>query len=151
MFNKIEKLIAKDGEEKVNILHSYSAYEIRKPYMSKEQTDEFKHPCAYTIGAKNPNFWYSNTNEKGYFSIPKVIWGNGLSDVIIDIDGRYGLTQFVYAIADEPQNLPLIQKALKSKRFIKDIMGYEKGVGHIYNRKIIATFRKDFWKEFLND
>jgi len=28
-------------------------------------------------------------------------------------------------------------------------MGYESGVGHIYNRKVISTFRKDFWKEFI--
>jgi hypothetical protein len=139
-------LIAKNGEEKIKFIKTCD-YHTQKDSMSKEQNENFKYPCVYTVGAKNPNFWYCNTKEK-YF-VPKVIWGNGLSDVIVDEAGEYGLTQFAYAIVDEPKNLPFIQKALKSERFIKEVMGYTKGVGHIYNYKVIATFRKDFWKEFL--
>lgn len=142
--------IAKKGEEKIKILHDSSYHYQNLPeQMSKEQTEEFKYPCAYTVGALNPNFIYSNTNKKGHFGIPKVIWGNGLTDVIIDEKGEYGLTQFAYAIVDEPKNLPFIQKALKSDKFIKEVMGYVKGVGHIYDYKVIATFRKDFWVDFL--
>lgn len=140
-------LMANGGEEKVDILYSRSLYGTDKPHVSKEQTEEFKYPCAYTIGTLNPRFMYSNIKKD--FFVPKVIWGNGLSDVIVDENGEYGLTQFTYAIVDEPQNLKFIQKALKSKIFINDVMGYTKGVGHIYNWKVIATFRKNFWKEFL--
>ncbi len=146
----VYSLMAKKGEEKVNILHSYSNYEIRKPHMSKVKTEEHIYPCAYTVGSLNPNFWYSNINN-GHIGLSKVIWGNGLTDVIIDYEGQYGLTQFCYAIVDEPENLELIKKVLKSDFFIKNVMGYTKGVGHIYNRKIIGTFRKDFWKYFLDD
>lgn len=141
-------LIAKKNEEKVKVLYSRSAYGTDKSNMSKEQTEEFKYPCAYTVGRINPNFWYSSI-KKEFFDTPKVIWGNGLTDVIIDKTGKYGLTQFTYAIVDDVDNLENIQKALKSERFIKNIMGYTKGVGHIYNRKVIATFRKDFWKNFI--
>jgi len=140
-------LLANDGEERVNILHSYSNYETRKEHMSREETEEFKYPCAYTVGSKNPNFFYSN--KKGKFFEPKVVWGNGLTDVIIDETGKYGLTQFTYAIADNVENLKHIQTALKSEKFKKDVMGYTKGVGHIYNRKIISLFRKNFWLEFI--
>lgn len=52
-------------------------------------------------------------------------------------------------IIDETKNLPFILKALKSEHFIKNIMGFRESFGDKYNKKIIATFRKDFWKEFL--
>lgn len=144
-------LVAKPEEEKVTILYSSSAYETRNSNTNEHKTDEFKYPCVYTVGSNNPNFWYSSVNDRGHFGIPKVIWGNGLTDVIIDRGGEYGLTQFAYAIADNVENLDNIYKALKSEKFIKEVMGYESGVGHIYNRKVISTFRKDFWKEFIDD
>jgi hypothetical protein len=151
MFNEIFSLVAKQGEEKVDVLHSYSSYETRKEWMSKEQTDEFKYPCVYTTlkdGTVN-KFW-SNTNEMGHFGIPKVIWSNGgATTPILDLMGEYGLTQFSYAIVDTVDNLPMIQRAMLSEEFIK-IMSYADGSVHRYNRKAISTFRKDFWKEFLD-
>jgi hypothetical protein len=144
----VYSLVANENEEKVDVIYSSSAYETRNSNTSPIKTDVFKYPCVYTVGSLNPNFWYSNTRGI-HFGIPKVIWGNGLTDVIIDYNGDYGLTQFAYAIADDVENLENIHKALKSDKFIKEVMGYEKGVGHIYNRKIISTFRKDFWKEFI--
>jgi hypothetical protein len=143
-------LVAKKDEERVEILYSRSMYGTDKKHMYKEQTDEFKYPCVYTVGRLNPNFWFSNT-KLTHFGTSKVIWGNGLTDVITDKNGEYGLTQFAYAIVDNPKNLENIQKALKSQNFIKNVMGYTKGVGHIYNRKVISTFRKDFWKEFITE
>jgi methylase of polypeptide subunit release factors len=143
-------MVAKNGEEKVKILFSRSAYGNDKSHMSKIKNEEFKYPCVYTVGALNPNFLYSNV-KKEMFGIPKVIWGNGLTDVIIDEKGDFGLTNFAYAIVDNTENLENIKKALKNKRFIHDVMGYTKGVGHIYNHKVISTFRKDFWKEFINE
>ena len=156
MFNMFEKLLAKNDEPKVNILHSYSAYETRKPYISKEKTNEFIHPCVYTtLKDGSINLWYSSTKDNGHFGLPKVIWSNGgASTPCVDIDGEYGLTQFAYAIIDKPQNLPLIQKAMLSDKFLT-LMTFSDGVTgvglHRYNRKAISTFRKDFWKEFLND
>jgi len=141
-------LVAKDGEDMVNVLYERTIYGTDKKNMNSEKTAEFKYPCVYTVGSNNPNFWYSN-NKGVHFDVPKVIWGNGLTDVMIDKGGEYGLTQFTYAIVDDVENLDNIYKALKSDRFIKEVMGYESGVGHIYNRKVISTFRKDFWKEFI--
>ena len=147
----VHSFVAKSGEETVEILHSYSAYETRKEWMSKEQNEEFKHPCIYMVKyGLNLVFHYSTLNDKGHFEIPKVIWGNGATDVLVDDKGKYGLTQFAYAIVDEVENLDNIKKALDNQRFIKDVMGYRDGLGDKYNRKIIATFRKNFWKEFLN-
>lgn len=156
MFKEFEKLLAKDGEEKVQILHSFSDYETRKPHVSKEQNEEFKYPVVYvTYKDGSVNFMYSNTQEKGHFGTPKVIWSNGgATTPIIDGKGDYALTQFSYAIVDEPKNLPFIQKAMLTPEFMK-LMSFADGVTgvgrHRYNKKAISLFRKDFWKEFIDE
>lgn len=149
--SEIYSLIANDNEEKVEVLYSRTLYGTDKSNMNKINENSFIHPCIYTVNHINePKFWYSNTKDK-FFNTPKVIWGNGASGVMIDMNGDYGLTQFAYGIIDEPINLPLIEKALKNKRFISKIMLFKDSLGDKYNRKVIATFRKDFWKEFIND
>lgn len=149
MYKEFEKILTKNNEESVNILRS-CAYHTQKNYVSKEQTEEFKYPCVYyTYKDGSLNLRYSSTNEKGCFNIPKVIWSQGISKPIVDIDGKYGINEFAFAIIDEPKNLPFIQKAMLHPEFIK-LMSFSDGVsGQRYNRKAIALLRKDFWKEFL--
>ena len=154
MYKEYEKLIAKDEEERVNILYNRSAYGNDKSHMSKEQTEEFKYPCVYlTYKDGSKKLWYSNTNKKGHFGIPKVIFSNGgASTPIIDEKGEYGIMNFACGIVDEPKNLPYIQKAMLHPDFIK-LMSFSDGITgvgrHRYNRKAISLFRKDFWKDFI--
>jgi hypothetical protein len=153
MFNKIQKLIAKKGEETVKILHSWIAYETRKEHMSKNQTENFKYPCIQNINMKNELncVWYSNTNTKGHFGIPKVIFGRKCCGVYLDINGNLGMAQDCTGIVDDTQNLPRIQEALLNKNFIEiSKMCDFGGARDNYNRNIIATFRKNFWIDFLD-
>lgn len=139
-----------NGDIKVNIIHSFSSYETRKSWVSKDQKNDFIYPCIYTITQKSgiTNF-FSNRNDNGHFGIPKVIWTNGLGTYpVIDQTGYYGLTQFAYGITDDIENLENIKKAMESERFIK-MMEYSKFTNNKYDYKIIRTFRKDFWKEFI--
>jgi hypothetical protein len=150
----LNSLLAKEGEEKVTVLHSFSNYETRKSWVSKTQNDEFIYPCVYTVNyLSQPTFYYSSTNENGHFGIPKVIWSNGrISSVgsYIDDTGEFGLTQFSYAIVDEVENLPFIKRTLDSLKF-KKLMELC-AVGQLtINHKVISTFRKDFWKDFIDD
>jgi hypothetical protein len=152
--DEIKALIANESEEKVTVLHSFSNYETRKKWMSRELSDEFVYPCVYTVDyLSQPTFYYSNTNENGHFEIPKVIWSNGrISSVgsYVDETGEFGLTQFSYAIVDDVQNLPNIKKALDSTKF-KKLMELC-AVGQLtINHKVISTFRKDFWRDFIDD
>ena len=150
MFDTFNKVMSKNGEEKVNLLYSRSMYGTDKINMSKEQDDEFKHPCIYmTRKDGSLALWYSNTNEK-HFGTPKVFWSNGRScSVHVDKNGEYGLTQFAYAIGDDIKNLNKIKRAMETPEFL-NLMFYSCGnTGHKYHQKIIATFRKDFWKEFV--
>ena len=135
---------------RVKVIHDYSLYETRKPWISKVKTDTFIYPCVYTISqSKGIQCYYSSEKKEGHFDIPKVIWSNGKSIPIVDEKGIYGMTQFSYAIEDTPKNLPFIQQALQSKSFLQ-LMNYCKiNQSHRYNYKVISLLKKDFWKEFL--
>jgi hypothetical protein len=147
-------LVAKDGEDKVEILFSRGLYGNDKKHMSKTKTDTNIFPCVYTIKSPNKNnevgLWYSSQNN-GHFDVPKVIFASGASGVYVDEKGEYGIMNFACGIVDEVENLKLIQKALLSENFIRNIMGFKASLGDKYNRKVIGTFRKDFYKQFLND
>ena len=148
-FELYEKVLALDNEDKVEVLHDYSSYETRKKWISKTKSNEYKYPCCYTITIKYGIKCFYSSEKKGHFDIPKVIWSNGGGTYpIIDENGKYGLTQFSYAIVDDKENLNNIKLALENTEFIK-LMEYVKFQCHKYNYKVIALFKKDFWKEFI--
>lgn len=148
-FELYEKVLALNGEETVKILHDYSSYETRKKWIAKTKSNEFKYPCCYTITIKDGMKCFYSSEKKGHFDIPKVIWSNGLGTYpIIDENGEYGLTQFSYGIIDDKENLNNIKLSLENTNFIK-LMEYVKFTNNKYNYKVIALFKKDFWKEFI--
>lgn len=153
LFSEYNKIISNNTEDDVNLIHN-SSYHTQKKYISKDKTEKNIYPVIYTI-AKNSiiKFRWSEINTNGHFGIPKVIWSNGsATEPIIDFNGDYMLTEFAYAIADEPENLKNIQTAMQNKNFVK-LMNFGDGeknvIGHKYNHKIIALLKKDFWKEFI--
>jgi len=152
MFSYIFSLVANDYEEKVNVLHSYSAYETRKPYIKKNKDDEFKYPCVYSIKKGcMPTFKYSSCADKGHFNIKKMIFGNGANPTYMrDEKGIYGLTQFSFAVYD--YDLDIIEKAINTDE-VKKITQMTKFVSTAGNPilypKILSLFRKDFWKQIL--
>jgi hypothetical protein len=153
MLKEFQKLIAKDGEEKVELLYNCN-YHTQKEYLSKEQSEEFRHPVVYvTYKDGSMQLRYSSTDKKGHYGIPKVIWSNGSGTTpFVDEKGEYAMTQFSYAIVDDMDKLPYIKKAMENPEFTK-LMSFSDGmtgVGmHKYNRQVISLFRKDFWKEFI--
>ena len=120
--------------------------------MNKIQTEEFKYPCVYTV--KNGDvltLWYSNINTKGHFGTPKLIWSSGRIISVgsyVDKTGEYGLTEFGSAIVDDVNVLDKIKQAFDTKEF-RALMEACSVSDMSINRKVIATFRKDFWVEFL--
>jgi hypothetical protein len=150
----LNRLIANDDEETVELIYSRSDYGTDKKHTSKQQSDEFIYPVVYTVNyLSQPTFYYSSTNQKGHYGKPKVIWSNGRISSIgnyVDSNGEYALTQFAYAIVDTVENLENIKSALDSKRF-KNLMELC-AVGQLtVNYKVVSRFKKDFWKEFINE
>jgi hypothetical protein len=157
MFEEIASLIATDEQEKCEVLNN-SAYHHQRhekgEWMSKEKTTVFKYPCIYTItnNGKTINLWYSSTNERGHFGIPKVIFSNGAGcSPIVDATGHYGMTEFACGIVDTPENLSLIQKAMMTEKFLKVMKACQMQGFNRYSWKVMRCFKKDFWKQFVDE
>ena len=155
MFDEIMELIANDIDEKVNVIAD-SAYHHQREYVSSVQVEEFIHPCVYSV-LKNGGLTlkYSSVNNKGHFGIPKLILGNGTNPtLIVDTEGIYGLTQFAFGIVDSIDNLSLIERAIKSEKFLKinKSTKYVATAGNpLVYPKIVALFKKEFWRNFIDD
>ena len=121
MFKEFMSLIAKPSEEKVQAMNYRSNYGADKDWVSKEQNEEFKHPVVYTTTKDGTiNLRWSSRNDRGHFGIPKVIWSNGgATTPIVDAEGKYGMTQWAYAIIDDVENLENIKKAMETDKFDK--------------------------------
>lgn len=155
-FDTVVSLISQTDEKTVEVIHSYSNYETRQGWISKVQSDEFPYPVVYSVLSDGTvNFMYSSTNDKGHFGIPKLILGNGANPTcFIDYNGEYGMTQFAYGIVDTVENLEKIKEVITSDEFQKVNLAtkYVATAGNpLIYPKIAKTFRKDFWKEFINE
>jgi hypothetical protein len=153
MFDYIFSLVANDDEEKVNVIEDCS-YHHQKKYISPIQNDEFKYPCIYSIKKGSvPTFKYSSCNDKGHFGVKKIIFGNGTNPTYMkDECGKYGMTQFSFAVYG--YDFDIIEKSIQSSGIMKitEMTKFVSTAGNpIVYPKIISLFRKDFWKEFIND
>jgi hypothetical protein len=151
-FELIKKLSAGPDDETANVMYSRSAYGTDKKWISKIRTEVYRFPCIYTVTSKSvPSLRWSSTNENGHFGIPKLVWSNGRITSVgsfIDKTGEYGLTQFSYAIADDPDKLESIKTAFDTPSF-RNLME-ACAVGQLsINFRVLKTFKKDFYKEFL--
>jgi hypothetical protein len=151
MFEEVKKLIANNGEERVEIINN-SAYHTQRPHMSKEKIGDFKYPCVYSISKEGiPTFWYSSTNERGHFGKSKVIFAGGRissANYLVDKSGEYAMTQFASGIVDVPSNLDNIAAAMRTENFKRVMEMCAVGVLGI-SKDVMKTFRKDFWKQFV--
>jgi Eco57I restriction-modification methylase len=145
-FNLIQALT--NSPTKCTIVHSESAYECRKPWISKTKNGEFVNPVVYSVNRQNTEkLRWSKRTDRGHFGIPKVIFGSGATGFIIDETGKYGLTQWAKAISDDVTNLKQICDVLNSVEFMKVIRACSVGKAEI-NIKVLRLFNKDFWKHF---
>lgn len=151
MFDEVDKLIAKDGEEKIKVLYSRSMYGTDKKWMSKEQVGDFQYPCVYYIPLdKDPSLFYCN-EKKDWFGVPKAIFCSGVYksvDIVADVEGKYGMTQFCFGVVDTPENVVKIKEACRTPKFINLVNAFCISKTEI-NKNILRLFRKDFWKDFV--
>ena len=160
-FKDVFKIISKTKERDNGFIYSRSAYATEKDHVLskiKKETyedytkraikDGFKYPCVYSINAKNiVSLRWSSTKDNGHFGIKKFIFSNG-QGYIQDVEGKYGLTEWAYAIKCKEEDMQKVEKSFISDEF-KNIVDAIHLTSNKYNHKILTLFKKDFWKIFL--
>jgi len=147
-FSVIDSLFVQNGESTVEIIHSESDYEVRRKWMSKVKTETHVHPVVLSIKKEGEiALSWSNITSKGHYGIPKFIFTNG-AGFCNDIKGEYGISQWGSGIVDTPENIPLIEKAFRSPKFLEIKKAIQLDSSN-YNIKIMRLFKKDFWRKFL--
>lgn len=138
------------GVVKCPIIYNTSSYGSCCRNVKAKETLEFKYPLIHAITKKEIRYMYSNVNNKGHFGISKVIFGDsGLNDAIIDLDGKYGMTEHAMAIQVIDQaEAEKIKKALLSTRF-KDFIKSQMFSNFQIDWRVFGTMSQDWYKEFI--
>jgi len=147
-FELVSKLLASKSDEKAEVVCTY-VFDVRRPHMSKERDEVHKYPCILSVNKANqPKLSWSSINNKGLFGVPKVVFANGATGVLVDRKGEYGLSQWAKAIVADVDELDGIRDALLSSTFTQVTKAIAVGQASI-NHKILERFKKDFWREIL--
>lgn len=146
--NQVFQLTAVGNERKSDVIFSAMYHGANKKYVSSTKSEEFKYPVIKAIHKNSPPvFYYSSTNERGLFGVPKIIFSeSGITEPVIDIDGKYGQTQSMIAIKiSSLEEGEEISKFLKSREFQNIIDACSWSLFRIEWR-MFSKFKHDFYK-----
>ena len=142
MYDVVQRLV---GHPTQCIVSSKSAYETRKKWMSKQQTDVNIHPIVYSLPKTNiPSLLWSSKNDRGHFGVPKVIYGGGVG-ILMDPTGMYGLAEWCSGIVAPPEDHDAIVGMLKSETFKALTQALSVSKSEL-NTKALQLFRERFWE-----
>lgn len=151
-FDVIEKLMAKDGEKKCEVLYSRSEYGGDKDWMSEKKDSKFKYPCIHATPKTKPTRYLYSTRRGAFFDVPKIIFGEAdtVQNCVVDIKGEYGITQEAIGLVINSEKMGnQIKKAIESKRFNDLLQQALRWSQFRIDWRLFTFFRKDFWKEFI--
>jgi hypothetical protein len=151
MFDVSYNIMKRKSDKGCDIIYNRSNYGADRPHVSREKSDVYRYEIVHSTPKKGNRFVYSSLNNRGHFGISKVIFGeSGIGDVIIDMDGVYGMSQGAMAIKvssiEEAEN---IKKSLMSKKFndfLKSVMWSNFRI----EWKLFCYLKHDFWKTFID-
>ena len=139
--DKISKLLGTGCE----IIFSRSLYASDRPGISDVEDDIFKYKLVHSTPKSGIRYMFADKN-KGHFGVSKVIFGErGINDVIIDINGDYGITNSSMGIKVYSSNDAILLKEYLMGDFQEIIKGCMWGNFRI-DWRLFTFFRKDFWK-----
>lgn len=150
----VMKLIGKDEnncELRKCVLYERSAYGSDKTWVNTIKTEKFKYPLIHSTPKDGPRYMYSSVNDRGFFGVPKVIFGDaGINEPVIDLEGKYGMTQHAIAIviknSTEANNLV---RFLKSN-FFTNVLKACSWSGFQIDWRLFTYFKKNFWDSDVN-
>lgn len=144
-------LVSLDFSNNLQVIMT-SAYHANPKYKfaQNEKTKEYKYPLIHSTPKNGIKYKYTNLNNKGHFGVSKVIFGEGgINHVILDMKGKYGMTQGAMALVIQTKEEgERLKKALLSKKFDAIIQACIWGNFRIESA-LFSYIRKDFWKDML--
>jgi len=156
-YELIEHLIATNGQPKCEFIGDRTTYGSDSAYVSSEKSEEYNLPLLHTTPkTKNTRWKYSSKIQKDengnpkHFETPKVIFGgNGIGEVIIDMEGQYGLTEEARGVVVENESqAEKVAKAIRSKTF-EEIQEATSWSNYRMDRDLMNEFRKDWYETVL--
>ena len=147
------------------VIYSSSIYDTRRKWILQMKKNESKEdyykrckeqkyelPIIHNMTKEyGLGFVYSNEN-KGQFAKKKVVLSFGeFQYPYNDYEGKYGMSQICYGLEIEnKEEGDNICKAINSDKF-KQILKYSKWSSFQTDWRMFKYFKKDFWKEFLDE
>ena len=152
MLDDVSTILGDDGEC-FDVVLSYSSYDPRKEWMSKEQTEENIHPCIHSITSEGLRVVYSKVNDRGHFGVTKVIINCG--EILYpynDFRGEYGMTQNSFGLViHSEQEGNLIVAAMNTAKFKKIVAATKWGTNAMVEWRMFKYIRRDFWRHFVDN
>ena len=145
-FNKI---LAKNDEQRCPIIFNRTNYGSDRPYVIETEDELHKYKLVHSTPKSGNRFMYSSRNDRGHFGVSKVIFGeSGIYDVIIDMNGDYGMSQGSMAIVvdniEEANNIKKILLSDNFSNFLESVMWSNFRI----DWRLFSYLKREFWKEF---
>ena len=152
---KLVKSILADGDDKRCELIWNTYYHTangRYDYVSQNKSNDFKYPLVHSTNKDGNRFYWTNNKNNNQFNISKVIFGeSGINNSILDVNGEYGMTQSSMAIKfDTFEEGEQIKQSIESDKF-KILLDSVSWGNFRIDYRLFTYFKKDFYKQFLND
>jgi hypothetical protein len=153
-YGEIRKLLSNNNN--IEVIYSRNQYGTDKDWTKENESKEYKYPLIHSTPIGRPRIYWTNTtrppvkNIVEMFRQKKIIFGeSGINEVILDMKGKYGMTQGAIGIKIENEKQGInYKKALESEPFERIIKAMNFGNFRI-DWRIFLYFRKDFYKFYL--
>ena len=141
-YQEIRPLLAKHGEQRLNVIFHSTLYDARK--LKSHKTIKYKYPVVHTITKTGVGIRYADHRDPSQFGIPKVILNaNEKQYPILDDTGKYGMSQLSFGIP------------IRSKKHGEQIIGFlnSPGFQEILEATKWGSFQTDYrmFKYFRRD
>jgi hypothetical protein len=148
-FNTISSILAKDDDEKCQVIHD-SFYSTNLKHISRKKSTKYPHRIFLSKLKDGTIREIYSSKNLGHIGISKVICnGEEFIRPINDYDGIYGMNAHPFGIVISSKNEGnKIVAALDSEKF-GEIIKSTKWSNFQISYKMFKYFKKDFWKEFI--
>ena len=144
----ILEVTSKEGN-KCKVFCDSKYHAVNKTNISDICDDVYKYPLIHSTPKSGVRYKYSKHNDRGHFGVSKIIFGeSGINHVVVDMDGKYGLTQGAIGIVvSDIEQANNIKNALMSAKFQELLSGTIFGNYRI-DWRLFTDINEDFYESF---